>query len=111
MKENGIFICNGFDINRRQRFFRFVRFLQEKGAFTAFKYNIVNNVNPNSYINNRCGHNIKRFFSIAPSYEWINYSMHWAATPQGHDFWEQINTEWHSEINREWRIKKSNKRR
>ena len=99
-KEKDAFICNGFDINRRKRFFRFVRFLKEKGVFTAFKYNIVNNVHPNSYFNNRCGHNIKLFFSIAQPYEWINYSMYWAGTPQGQEFWEQINSEWHSEINK-----------
>ena len=99
-KEKDAFICNGFDIKRRKRFFRFVRFLKEKGVFTAFKCYIVNNVHPNSYFNNHCGHNIKCFFSIAPSYEWINYSMCWADTPQGQEFWEQINSEWHSEINK-----------
>ena len=97
-KEKDVFICNGFDINRRKRFFRFIRFLKEKGVFAAFKHNIVNNVNPNCFINNHCGHDIKRFFWTAPSYEWINYSMHWAATPQGREFWEQINIEWNIEI-------------
>lgn len=99
-KEKDVFFCNGFDINRKKRFFRFVRFLKEKGVFTAFKYNIVNNVHPNSYFNNHCGHNIKLFFLTAQPYEWINYSMHWAGTPQGQEFWEQINSEWHSEINK-----------
>jgi hypothetical protein len=98
MTEKDIFFCNGFNINRRKTFFRFVRFLKEKGVFTAFKYNIVNNVNPNSFINNHCGHDIKRFFLVTPSHKWINYSMHWAATPQGHDFWEQTNREWENEI-------------
>ena len=99
-KEKDIFFCNGFNANRRKTFFRFVRFLKEKGVFTAFKYNILNNVHPNSFINNRCGHNIKLFFLTAHSYEWINYSMYWAGTPQGQEFWEQINSEWHSEINK-----------
>ena len=99
-KKKDIFFCNGFDINRREKFFRFVRFLKEKGVFTAFKNNIANNDHPNSYFNKNCGHDIKRFFLAAPSYEWINYSMCWADTPQGQEFWEQINGEWHIKSNK-----------
>ena len=28
--------------------------------------------------------------------EWINYSMHWCETPEGHEYWEIINSIWWS---------------
>ena len=98
MKKNDAFICNGFDKKRMKNFFRFVIFINEKGVFTAFKYNVRNNINPNSFINNHCNGNIRVFFLIAAASEWINYSMHWAATPQGQEFWANLDSKWKGEL-------------
>lgn len=42
------------------------------------------------------GRSSMRFFSEVPVCQWINYSMEWSRTPQGHTYWSEINDGWWS---------------
>lgn len=40
------------------------------------------------------GRSSMQFFSEEPVHQWINHSMEWSRTPQGHMYWSEINDGW-----------------
>lgn len=84
------------EIDKERRFYikKFFRFLKENGIYAAYIKNVNNNVDGTSYFNYACQHNFLSFFKECPISQWINFSMVWANTPQGHEFWDKLNNSW-----------------
>lgn len=42
------------------------------------------------------GRSSMQFFSEELVFQWINFTMEWSRTPQGHRYWSEINYGWKS---------------
>jgi hypothetical protein len=87
-------ICETIDCGKKSIFFKFIRFLKENGVFISFRRNVENNFSGNSFLNFTYNHKIDALLDATPVDEWINYSMVWDMTPEGWEFWRELNIKW-----------------
>lgn len=65
----------------------FYRFLKEEGIFSLYFKNL--------YRQRGCSLNEKVCYIVRECPEGlINYAFNWSTTPQGHEFWETIHSQW-----------------
>lgn len=66
----------------------FIRFLKERGLYSIF-YRNFNDCNPVI--------DLRNFLRSNNIHDWVDNAFCWRETVEGHDFWDDVDTQWRKE--------------
>jgi len=77
----------------------FVIFLKDNNALKQFKENLLTQrkrefKNLTNYLDILTLDRFNTLIEEETLYELINHAFHWASTPQGHDYWSELDEKW-----------------
>ena len=84
--------------NRKEIFLMFIRFLKERGVYTAYFRNLKNNISDLDAFNFLYEHNLTRYFSVGMPFSWLIECFCWADQKEGRNFWEMLHNEWRQKL-------------
>ena len=74
----------------------FIRFLKERGVYAAYRRNFSLEYLKiwHNDLYKKIVTNGENFFDVVNWKRYINHAFHWAATKEGHEFWQKLSREW-----------------
>ena len=88
-------------MNNKKTIAQFMRFMKQNRVWAAFKINIKDwslqdGMTPQPYKTSG-GVNVSLYLKGCPPISYVMRSFSWALSPQGHDYWSNINYKWEDE--------------